>query len=151
VADAGLVRQASLTGPMHAAEGQIAFTRPTSADAGKAAMATKTLTVTFRFGSAELDENGKTVIEIGFADVARQFGGSRVRLVGHTDSVGSDDANMALSRRRAQSVRDYLIRRYRFDSDRFITVGKGETQPVASNDTEAGRSKNRRVDFEILN
>jgi NitT/TauT family transport system substrate-binding protein len=150
VADAGLVRGAGLTGPMHAAEGQIAFSRPTSADAGKTAMATKTLSVTFRFGSAELDENGKTVIEIGFADVARQFGGSRVRLVGHTDSVGSDDANMALSRRRAQAVRDYLIRKYRFDSDRFITVGKGETQPVASNDTETGRSKNRRVDFEIL-
>ncbi len=151
VADASFSQNSRLTGPMNAAEGQITFTQPTRQDADANAYARKTLSVTFRFGSAELDENGKTVIEMGFSDVARQFGGSRVRLVGHTDNVGSDEANMALSMRRAESVRDYLIRKYNFDRDRFITQGRGEVQPVASNDTEEGRSKNRRVDFEILN
>jgi NitT/TauT family transport system substrate-binding protein len=151
VQDPSLVRAARLSQPMHAAEGQIAFSTPTQQDVAASAVASKTLSVTFRFGSAELDENGKTVIEIGFADVARQFGGSRVRLVGHTDNIGSDEANMALSKRRAEAVKSYLVSKYNFDRDRFITMGKGSSVPVATNDTDEGRAKNRRVDFEILN
>jgi outer membrane protein OmpA-like peptidoglycan-associated protein len=47
-------------------------------------------------------------------------------------------------------VKNYLVQKYGFDPNRFITVGKGPSVPVASNDTEDGRAKNRRVDFEIL-
>jgi len=151
VQDPSLSRAARLSMPMHAAEGQVAFSTPTQQDVTAAAVASKTLSVTFRFGSSELDENGKTIIEIGFADVARQFGGSRVRLVGHTDNVGSDQANMALSKRRAESVKTYLVKKYNFDRDRFITLGKGSSVPVETNTTDQGRAKNRRVDFEILN
>jgi len=150
VQDPGFARNARLSGPANAAEGQVVFAAPTQAEVSAEAFAQKTLSVTFRFGSAELDENGKTVIEIGFADVARQFGGSRVRLVGHTDNIGSDQANMALSRRRAEAVKAYLVQKYGFDRDRFITLGKGSTQPVAGNETDEGRARNRRVDFESL-
>ena len=150
VANSVFVQNSKLSGPMNAAEGGIAFSAPSKTETTAGAFAKKTLSVTFNFGSAELDQNGKTIIEIGFADVARQFGGSRVRLVGHTDNVGSDQGNMALSRRRAEAVKNYLVQKYGFDPNRFITLGKGSTVPVASNDTDDGRAKNRRVDFEIL-
>jgi NitT/TauT family transport system substrate-binding protein len=151
VANSTLVQNSKLTGALNAAEGGIAFSAPGTTETKAEAFARKTLSVTFKFGSAELDQNGKTIIEIGFADVARQFAGSRVRLVGHTDNVGSNEANMTLSRRRAEAVKNYLVQKYSFDANRFITQGKGSTVPVASNDSEDGREKNRRVDFEILN
>jgi NitT/TauT family transport system substrate-binding protein len=147
----GFIQNSRLTGQQNAPEGGVAFAAPTAADTKAEAFARKSLTVTFNFGSAQIDENGKTIIEMGFADVARQFAGSRVRLVGHTDNVGSDEANRALSFRRAQAVKSYLIQKYNFDSNRFIVEGKGSTVPVAGNDTDSGRAKNRRVDFEILN
>jgi NitT/TauT family transport system substrate-binding protein len=151
VQNASLVQSSKLTGAMNAAEGGIAFSTPGNTELNADAFARKTLSVTFNFGSAELDQNGKTVIEIGFADVSRQFAGSRVRLVGHTDNIGSDQANMSLSLRRAQSVKSYLVGKYGFDPNRFVTLGKGSSLPVASNDNAEGREKNRRVDFEILN
>jgi len=151
VANASLVQNSKLSGALHAAEGGIAFSAPSSTETKADAFARKTLTVTFKSGSAELDQNGKTIIEIGFADVARQFAGSRVRLVGHTDNVGNAQSNLTLSMRRAEAVKVYLVKKYGFDPNRFITQGKGQTVPVGSNDTEDGREKNRRVDFEILN
>ncbi len=150
VANSTFVQNSRLSGAMNAAEGGIAFSTPSATETKADAFARKTLSVTFNFGSSELDQNGKTIIEIGFADVARQFAGSRVRLVGHTDNVGSDQGNLALSRRRADAVKSYLVQKYGFDPNRFITQGKGSTVPVATNDTDDGRAKNRRVDFEIL-
>jgi outer membrane protein OmpA-like peptidoglycan-associated protein len=80
-----------------------------------------------------LKTNPKMVIEVG----------------GHTDDVGSDEANMKLSHDRAKSVRDYLVKAG-IDSGRLQAKGYGETQPVASNDTEEGRQANRRTEFVIL-
>ncbi len=71
-----------------------------------------------------------------------------VRVEGHTDDRGADDYNMDLSRRRAQAVVDYLVRRG-VPANRLRAEGFGETRPVASNETREGRARNRRVEFNI--
>jgi outer membrane protein OmpA-like peptidoglycan-associated protein len=73
-----------------------------------------------------------------------------VMIEGHTDSVGADDYNFELSRRRADSVRAYLAGQG-IAPDRLTTVGLGESVPVAENDSAAGRQRNRRVEVIIAN
>ncbi|HTP28525.1 MAG TPA: OmpA family protein [Anaeromyxobacteraceae bacterium] len=68
-----------------------------------------------------------------------------VRLEGHTDSIGSDGYNQRLSERRAKSVKKWLIEKEGFDPSRLIANGWGKTKPVAPNDTEANRQRNRRL------
>ena len=72
-----------------------------------------------------------------------------LKLAGHTDNVGSDDANMKLSKDRAEAVKDYLVSKGANPS-RIEATGYGETQPIASNKTAAGRAKNRRVEFTLF-
>lgn len=74
--------------------------------------------------------------------------GINLKLAGHTDNIGSDAANMVLSRNRAESVKQYLISQG-VNGSRIEAIGYGETQPVASNKTADGRQKNRRVEFTI--
>lgn len=74
----------------------------------------------------------------------------QVRVEGHTDSSGNDDANMALSKARAAAVVAYLTDKGDVDAARLTSEGYGETQPVADNKTSAGRAKNRRVAFTIV-
>lgn len=73
----------------------------------------------------------------------------RVEVQGHTDSVGEDDYNMALSQRRAKSVKTYLSE-HGVDTARMHSLGFGETQPVDSNDTDEGRELNRRVELKLV-
>lgn len=75
--------------------------------------------------------------------------GEKVRLVGHTDNVGSEESNMTLSDRRAKQIRD-ILRKKGVAHDQIITEAKGEAQPVASNDTDEGRHDNRRVEIFLL-
>ena len=72
----------------------------------------------------------------------------RLRIEGHTDSEGPDDTNLRLSKERAQSVRVYLESKG-VDSGRLTAIGHGETKPIDTNRTPAGRAKNRRVEFHI--
>jgi OOP family OmpA-OmpF porin len=67
---------------------------------------------------------------------------------GHTDSVGTDAYNQRLSERRAAAVKDYLVSKG-IPASKITTIGKGESQPVATNKTAEGRQKNRRVDIEF--
>ena len=69
-----------------------------------------------------------------------------IEAIGHTDSVGSDAYNQKLSERRARAVEAYMVTKG-IPASQVTTIGKGESQPVASNKTAAGRSKNRRVDL----
>lgn len=66
---------------------------------------------------------------------------------GYTDAIGSDAYNLRLSKKRAQVVRNYLIKHYDIAPQKLHAVGRGEDNPIASNDSEDGRSKNRRVEF----
>ncbi|KXF77500.1 cell envelope biogenesis protein OmpA [Paramesorhizobium deserti] len=82
------------------------------------------------------------------AIVLRKFNQSLVDIYGHTDSTGSASYNQQLSQRRAQSVANYLGSQG-IDQRRFAVIGYGDTQPIASNSSEAGRAQNRRVEIQI--
>ena len=73
----------------------------------------------------------------------------RIRIIGHTDSVGSDEDNQRLSEGRAGSVKDEMVRRG-IHADRIEAEGRGEKEPIDTNDTEEGRARNRRVELVIL-
>ncbi len=74
----------------------------------------------------------------------------KIEISGHTDNKGSDEYNQKLSEMRAKSVVDYLIKEKKIASDRLEYKGYGETQPIATNDTDEGRQLNRRTEFKIL-
>jgi outer membrane protein OmpA-like peptidoglycan-associated protein len=82
------------------------------------------------------------------ADVVVRYGKTTLTVVGHTDSVGSDDYNQKLSERRSLSVAQYLESR-KVNGMRLATAGRGERDPVASNASEAGRQQNRRVEIYV--
>ncbi|HUH11565.1 MAG TPA: OmpA family protein, partial [Longimicrobiales bacterium] len=77
------------------------------------------------------------------------YEGRELLVVGHTDAVGSDDYNQALSERRAQAAADFLVTQG-VSRTAIRTVGRGETEPIASNDTPEGRQMNRRVEVAIF-
>ena len=77
------------------------------------------------------------------------FPRSELIIEGHTDSHGSDDLNQTLSQERAEAVQQYMINAMRIPTYRLIATGYGETRPVASNETAAGRARNRRIDIVI--
>lgn len=72
-----------------------------------------------------------------------------VEIAGHTDNVGDDNSNLILSQNRAESVRNWLIRKG-ITPDHIIAKGYGETQPVAHNDSNEGKQKNRRTEVRII-
>lgn len=76
----------------------------------------------------------------------KQWGNVKLEVAGHTDYIGTDEYNMDLSLRRADAVRNYLIDKG-IAADRLTVKGYGESQPIADNETEAGRFKNRRVEL----
>jgi outer membrane protein OmpA-like peptidoglycan-associated protein len=74
---------------------------------------------------------------------------STVEIAGHTDNIGSDQLNQALSERRAQSVKRYLEQHFALPDERLVAKGYGEDQPRASNETESGRRQNRRIEVAL--
>lgn len=77
------------------------------------------------------------------------FPGASVAVEGHTDANGSDSTNLILSQDRADAVRQYLISTFGVDAEKVSSVGYGEARPVATNETPAGRARNRRIDLLI--
>jgi OOP family OmpA-OmpF porin len=75
--------------------------------------------------------------------------GITIEVGGHTDAIGSEAYNQQLSERRAASVRDYVVSVEPSIEEALTTRGYGESNPVASNDTDAGRAENRRVEFVV--
>jgi outer membrane protein OmpA-like peptidoglycan-associated protein len=105
--------------------------------------------VLFATGKANLSPAAdKSVAKL--AEFLKKYPTRNVLIEGHTDSVGSDDFNLALSQQRANSVKARLVADA-VDAARITTVGYGEKYPVASNDTKAGKAQNRRVDLIVLN
>ena len=102
----------------------------------------------FRTGSAELDRRSDPLLD-SVADIANRCPGVRIEIGGYTDSVGSPESNRRLSNDRARSVADFLIRRG-VVPDRITARGYGEEHPIAPNDTEVGRARNRRIEFRVV-
>jgi outer membrane protein OmpA-like peptidoglycan-associated protein len=111
-----------------------------------------TVTLNVLFGS-----NSETIPSIAYAEVDKlgtvlswpQYSDYRIQLEGHTDSQGLERKNQALSERRVQSIKDYLVQRFYIAPERVRAVGYGASRPLAPNDTAEGRSQNRRV--EVVN
>ncbi|HEY7236124.1 MAG TPA: OmpA family protein [Gemmatimonadaceae bacterium] len=101
----------------------------------------------FDFDSDQLRDASRVNLD-NLAKSLSSFGDSKLLLVGHTDNTGTDSYNLDLSRRRASAVGSYLIARG-VPSARIETAGRGESEPIAPNDTDADRQKNRRVEVAI--
>jgi OOP family OmpA-OmpF porin len=101
--------------------------------------------VNFAFNSSEIEPSARPVLDQA-ALILLDNPGVTVLVEGHTDSIGSEEYNQALSVRRAEAVFSYLVNRG-VDPERFRVEGFGKTRPIASNATEAGRAQNRRVEL----
>ncbi|WP_341685479.1 OmpA family protein [Limnohabitans sp.] len=101
--------------------------------------------ISFASGKSDIQARLKPILD-QFAQGVNQQGSMEVKIVGHTDSTGSDAINNPLSMRRAESARDYLVSRG-VASSRISTEGRGSREPIADNATEAGRARNRRIDI----
>ena len=104
--------------------------------------------ITFGFDSASLQPQFQPVLD-NVSKTLVQYNQTVVEIAGHTDSVGTDQYNQSLSERRANSVAAYLGS-HGVLQQRMISVGAGESRPIASNDTEAGRAENRRVEITLV-
>ncbi len=101
--------------------------------------------VYFIFGSSELDDNSKEYLQAVYQTYLKN-GQYKIRIVGYTDNVGSAEDNQKLSLKRAEKVYGYL-KQMGVSSENVEIAGKGEEEPIASNDTREGRARNRRVDI----
>jgi OOP family OmpA-OmpF porin len=101
----------------------------------------------FDFDKSVLRPDGKKSLD-GAMDKLKGVDVEMVIATGHTDSIGTDAYNQKLSERRAAAVKDYLVSKG-VPAAKITTIGKGESQPVATNKTAEGRQKNRRVDIEF--
>jgi outer membrane protein OmpA-like peptidoglycan-associated protein len=104
--------------------------------------------VTFPSGQADIAPKFRPLLEKLRAAVD-VFPRSQIVIEGHTDAYGSDEANLALSRKRAEAIGAYLTNPLGVPAFRISAVGYGETQPIANNDTAQGRERNRRIDVII--
>ena len=112
----------------------------------KGAVAALEVPIYFETNSATLTAGAQRNLDtIGDAIGSARLSPCCFEVQGHTDSSGPSDHNLALSKRRAQSVVDYLSTKHKIDATRLMPAGYGEDQPKASNDTAAGKRENRRV------
>jgi len=104
--------------------------------------------ILFDVGKADLKDNAKTNIE-KLAESMKTNSETNIMIVGHTDATGSDNYNLGLSQQRAESVKAYAMTNG-IAGSRLTTVGKGESEPIADNATETGKTQNRRVEIVIV-
>lgn len=103
--------------------------------------------IRFKTGSADLDESSAPVL-VSVLSIAKRCQTGAIEVAGHTDNQGNEQSNMTLSTARAQAVTRHLAANG-IDAARLSAVGFGDTRPVASNDTDAGRAQNRRIEFRV--
>lgn len=104
--------------------------------------------ITFAVGSAELTAEGQATLDEAIAIFSESSSTAPVLVEGHTDAQGSDDANLELSRQRAEAVVAYLVNGG-VAAERLSAEGLGETRPIADNATAEGRAQNRRIEFRV--
>lgn len=104
--------------------------------------------ILFDFDSANLKTNAKGNVK-SLAGSLEKYPDTEIKIIGHTDSKGTETYNMSLSERRAASVKAYAVAQG-IPSSRLTTVGKGFSEPIADNATDAGRAANRRVEIVIV-
>lgn len=135
------------TGKSTALESQGEFSRQECE--GRFEILSRTGSILFKTGSADLESDSDLILA-AIADIVKRCPELNIMVAGHTDSVGDESVNQWLSERRAQSVVDYLVD-VSVDANRIASIGYGESRPIASNDTAASRSRNRRIEFLVDN
>ena len=123
--------------------------RPTAKEEVAGPIMSKPVNIFFKTGESSLDPNGQQLLD-PVATLAQTYSNAYIRVEGNTDNVGDAETNRRLSKQRAQSVVDFLVDRYKFDRNRFITKGNGMDKPISRENTDAGRAQNRRTDVEIV-
>ncbi len=113
------------------------------------AIVNKSLSIHFTTGSDEIMPGSYFTLDT-LGETMLAFGNTYLQVEGNTDSRGSENVNKTLSQKRADSVRAYLAKNFAIDEKRFVTVGKGSSNPVAPNETEDGRALNRRTDIKVV-
>jgi outer membrane protein OmpA-like peptidoglycan-associated protein len=101
--------------------------------------------VLFDFDKSDIRSDAAKALSF-LATIIRANPKGRTRLEGHTDAVGNEQYNQALSERRAESVKAWLVKNESLDAVKLVTKGWGKTKPIAPNETEANRQKNRRLE-----
>jgi len=128
-------------------EPQVPVQAPSARDR---AIINKQIQVHFTPGSDEIMAGSFFVLD-ALGETMTSFGNTYLRVEGNTDTVGKPKANMLLSERRALAVKNYILQNFPgIPSARFQTIGRGQTNPVAPNTTEAGRQLNRRTDIKVV-
>jgi NitT/TauT family transport system substrate-binding protein len=113
------------------------------------AIVNKSLSIHFTTGSDEIMPGSYFTLD-SLGETMLSFGNTYLDVEGNTDARGNEGVNKSLSQKRAESVKQYLIKNFSIDPKRFITVGKGSANPIAANDTEDGRALNRRTDIKVV-
>lgn len=103
----------------------------------------------FRVGSAELEPTSYQTLN-SLRQIFIDNPGIVVQIEGHTDSTGSDQLNLRLSKERAETVADYIVNVLGVSRHQVSSVGYGPTRPVATNQTSLGRAQNRRIEFRVI-
>lgn len=106
------------------------------------------LGLNFESGSSEIQPKSFNLLTKA-QRVLRELPDGKITITGHTDALGNDAGNMTLSEKRAEAVRQYLLANMDLAPERIVAIGRGESEPIASNETEDGRAKNRRIDVSI--
>lgn len=105
--------------------------------------------ILFDVDKYKLNSDGLTAIDKLITKL-KNYSGIMIRIVGHTDNTGNPEYNMRLSEKRATSLKEYLAQNLKGKRFSFAISGRGDTMPIADNTTEEGRSKNRRVNLELV-
>ena len=105
--------------------------------------------IEFDSGKARLKKKSYSIL-MKAGEILNRYGDAKFVIEGHTDNVGSEAANLKLSQKRAQSVYNFLRKKFKINKDRVQVKGYGESKPIAPNDTKRGRAKNRRVEIVIV-
>ena len=128
-------------------EPKIAAKAPSSNDR---AIINKQIEIHFTPGSDQIMPGSFFVLD-ALGDTMTSFGNTYLRVEGNTDATGSSTANMTLSEKRALAVKNYVLKNFpNIEAARFQTIGRGATNPVADNATEAGRQLNRRTEIKVI-
>jgi OmpA-OmpF porin, OOP family len=106
------------------------------------------LGINFPPGRSSID-SGNTALLVKVQQSLALFPGSSLVIEGHTDANGSDSANLILSQDRADAIKQYVVSNFAVDPEKISSIGYGESRPVATNETQEGRSRNRRIDVVI--
>jgi outer membrane protein OmpA-like peptidoglycan-associated protein len=139
----GMYRGASLIAPLNAA---IASYQPPPPPPAVVTLDSMSL---FDSGKSQL-KDGSNRVMVAALEMIKAHPDQRILVAGHTDNVGSPDSNLKLSTARAEAVRDWLIDASGIPATHFAIQGYGDTRPLAGNDTDIGRAKNRRVEITLV-